>query len=435
MTNESFSYHTSHINDQSGLTPESEPDASGKFIIFFCIFIVMVALGRVQELSPVLAKLRLSLIPLGFMLIYLTLSGRLGLPQLYTTKEARLVLIFFLICFISVPFSVWPAEAFSVCAFNFTSILGVFFCCLTVFDHKKNYHYLIWSIILSIAVLTIAVVTLPSHEGRVSVTGSYDPNDLAMMMVCTLPLVFNRMLMAKWLVRILLLLLILGMLKVILVTGSRGGIVGLAVMGVYGSITYYPKFNKLLRIFLVICAGLILYSFMPEDFLHRFESVASGSDYNFESGRIEIWKQSLILLQSKWLTGVGPYMYPVALGETTGDWKTGHNIFFQAAVELGIFGFIVFITMLRTIWKNCTTPINDYREGKGNYKFALEAVGVRAGLVGYLVSGMFLSQAYSKIIPFYLLLSYFLCRYHTEEISELPENGDDPGDSRGRNGI
>lgn len=96
------------------------------------------------------------------------------------------------------------------------------------------------------------------------------------------------------------------------------------------------------------------------------------------------------------------------MGLTSGVWKTGHNMYLQVLLDLGILGLIIFLASLKRIWSNCSSIILRFRVDGQNQENAIEAACVRMGLVGYMICGFFLSQAYSVVLPLFMVLSYCL---------------------------
>jgi hypothetical protein len=70
--------------------------------------------------------------------------------------------------------------------------------------------------------------------------------------------------------------------------------------------------------------------------------------------RMQIWKESVSSVASHPLTGVGLGNFPVALGESVETSKMGssaHNIYLDIAVEVGLFGLLVFLLLILEIMR------------------------------------------------------------------------------------
>lgn len=69
-------------------------------------------------------------------------------------------------------------------------------------------------------------------------------------------------------------------------------------------------------------------------------------------GRLEIWQDSLIFLKEKILTGTGIGNFPTVLDLSPRASRKGasaHSLYLQFLVELGMFGFLIFLTVLFVI--------------------------------------------------------------------------------------
>ncbi len=103
--------------------------------------------------------------------------------------------------------------------------------------------------------------------------------------------------------------------------------------------------------------------------------------------------------------GVGVGNASTAMGMRFGStgWMTMHNTYLQAALEMGIGGIIVFLLMLRSSWYNCKQIIKMNAKQSVNEPFFFLAYSIRIALVTFMFASFFLSQAYTMIIPFFLI--------------------------------
>ena len=148
---------------------------------------------------------------------------------------------------------------------------------------------------------------------------------------------------------------------------------------------------------IVIVIFVALFSILPEEQIQRFARMGEDAD---SLQRLAYWKYGLVVIKSHPLLGVGyhnwlaylAYMIPEGMGPY-GIIQEPHNIYIQAAAELGIAGLFVFLLMIvfafvinartRTITKDM-----DHR-----LLFNL-TYGLDAGLIGYLVAGSFVTVLY-----------------------------------------
>jgi len=101
---------------------------------------------------------------------------------------------------------------------------------------------------------------------------------------------------------------------------------------------------------LVIVTGIAIFIFTPAHVKDRFvetqAEVSAGEIGEGSSGRIDIWKGALEVIQSHPIVGVGFGQLPNAMGETSlGERRVAHNLYLETMAELGIPG-VVLLAML-----------------------------------------------------------------------------------------
>jgi O-antigen ligase len=189
-------------------------------------------------------------------------------------------------------------------------------------------------------------------------------------------------------------------------SGSRGGFLGL--IGVI--LTVLVGFRALpvrTRLGSVAATGVILALVAGPTFWNMMGTILRPEeDYNtsHESGRLEIWKRGFTYMTRHPVLGVGANAFPVAEGTISEEaarqsvgigfkWSTAHNSFVQIGAEIGVPGLVAFVVLLWHLfaiaWRAGRAPPSPN-----------SALGqaLLATLVGYLIAGSFLSQAYSAFL-------------------------------------
>jgi O-antigen ligase len=115
------------------------------------------------------------------------------------------------------------------------------------------------------------------------------------------------------------------------------------------------------------------------------------------------------------ITGVGVTNSITAMGEEYGRWRALHNSYLQVALELGLGGLILYLLLLRLIWRNCSLALAQFQVSGDQKAMELLAVCTRVALITYMVAALFLSQAYSLMVPILLLLSEGLVKISSEK--------------------
>lgn len=167
-------------------------------------------------------------------------------------------------------------------------------------------------------------------------------------------------------------------------TQSRGCWVGIILVAVI----FAFLIDKRLLV-LGIVAMLFLPMFLPESIINRFTSIGNMGDSS-TSYRVNIWLGTVRMLKDYWWIGIGLgpdafnkvypfYSYSAVVAQHS------HNLFLQVFSEMGICGLGTFVISMFISLKKILVG---YIVGKKNV-YSLICAGVFAGLLGYMLQGMF----------------------------------------------
>ena len=174
-------------------------------------------------------------------------------------------------------------------------------------------------------------------------------------------------------------------------SSSRGAVLGAAAVGVFFMLKSKYKVKGIVVLALV---SLVVFSMIPDRQMARFE--AMGED-DTSINRLVLWERGLELISMYPMQGVGYQNWTVASEKIFGIEKTQvcHNIFIECASELGYPGLFVFLLMiLYTFINNYKTRKIIRQSGRSNKFLFFMAHGLDGALVGYLVSGFFVTVLY-----------------------------------------
>lgn len=240
----------------------------------------------------------------------------------------------------------------------------------------------------------------------VEMTGYYDGNDFALFFVTGVPLavhfirnpgpIWKKMLAAVGLVS-----LVAG----IILSGSRGGLLALAVAGAF-ILFKFATIRPSVRIAGLAVILIVAASFASDDYLDRMRTMLNpSSDYNSteDYGRLQIWGRGMDYFAAYPITGVGANNFQFAdgvlqeslLGNADGaSWFSPHNTYLQVLTELGLPGFLLFMTLVIACWKGVR------RLAKEDPDAAQRSLGqaLTALLAAMLVGTFFLSHAYNPLV-------------------------------------
>jgi O-antigen ligase len=380
--------------------------------IVYAVFL-LTAVGRVGELVPGLGSLPLAKITMGIGVILLIAKWK-QLPRLsaVTTPFSRTAIALVALAVVTAPFSIWRGMTFAFLTVQLPVMAAaVIVCC------KISYR---WEVLRGImGVLVVAGValgltaTLGFHGGRASASESYDPNDLAYVLVSTLPLALAFTLTAKTKAKVLVNAGVCTVLLVaLLLTSSRGGLFGLVASLAMLVLTPLkrPQRGKsrnriVLPVIGLVCASMLVWAYLPAETRDRLSSVLQlGSDYNMDTtnadSRSAIWERGYAAaLQRPFGYGVSTYqMVDVRMG---GKFRAPHNSYLEVLVELGFLGLLLFIRMYVLCWRalqKVRQSLLALAPGEEHDQMLVFARMLQVALVGNSVSGFFLSMSYSVIL-------------------------------------
>jgi len=372
--------------------------------------LILVYIGRVQELFPVLIPLRLGLIALvlnALILLFTQDLRDLGF-KMRILPHSKLVLVILGLAVFTVPFSVWPGNSLEFILESLIRSIFAFFVLLHVMKAEQDIKWIVWAGLFSAFLL--ASTGLFGHTGgRLQASSTYDPNDLAYIMNCFIPFAYYLSKTGGKLNRIACYILLGLMIVVVISTASRGGFIGLAF--VFAIILFKDKQHKLKILVLSAFVGLIAVSSAGPEYWHRMGTIFDESDYNYEAGtgRIELWKRGIGMIIDNPLIGAGIGQYRVAeglqhQGKSGWKWSTAHNSYLQIGVDLALPGLIVYLMMLaKSIVVARKLQLTSGPFGSTPFLLAT-ASGLEVGFYGYCVCSIFLSQAYSSVLFYFLAL-------------------------------
>lgn len=375
-------------------------------VIVTCIMVLIpIYLGRIQELVPALSPLHIGKIAMAVSLILLFLTWKNDAADgfnLWQVSQVKYILVILGIMVLSIPFSIWRGGSLGFLTNHLKLLLFILLIVKGV-KSPADIRKISWSYAITIMALALFSLLDPRVvEGRVFASSTYDPNDMALVMAMSVPLLFYMMEAESGLKKLVLLATLLLMMTLVLKTGSRGGV--LALITVAGIILYRKGSSYTLkRVPLFVVVLLLGISFTSVDLRERYaDFFAMKQDYNTsaQGGRLEIWKRGLILMVKHPLLGTGAGTYTIADGSTHegGKWSTAHNSFVLIGVELGIIALIIQLKLIRR-------AVQAVRRGVETSPLPWFPAGVEIGLYGYCVGGFFLSWAYASLFYFFIALS------------------------------
>jgi putative inorganic carbon (hco3(-)) transporter len=305
-------------------------------------------------------------------------------------------------CFALAPsFDVWT---------KWTLVIKILFMCLVGFaltTTPDRVNQLIWTVALTVGVWGMKGAIWSLLRGGATIHGPdngplSDNNDFGLGLVLILPLLFYHWQLAthRLLRRGLLVVIFLVTLAVVL-TYSRGALVGLSAMA---TVFWLRSRAKLVTGIFILLVAVSIYNFAPKDWFGRMETIQTYEEDQSAASRINLWKISLRIAElhpftgggfrvTYWPTITNKMLIGTDLPKLTQP-RAPHSIYFDALSEHGWIGLALFLGIGAYSWLNCSWLIrNSRRRPDLGWANTLGRMG-QPVLVGYATAGAFVSQAY-----------------------------------------
>lgn len=385
------------------------------------VLYILVSVGRLPELVPALAPLHVGKVAILIALVGLVFAPRdRRLMAPLTSPLGIVLLLLVVLALLSVTFSIWRGYTMTYFFDIIAKHLLMFYLIAKSIDNRRMIRVYLGSLVVSGAMLAVLAVRIgSSYGGRVELNSAYDSNDLAMILVAILAVTVAGVFVLRGIWRWGLVAIAAMLLLATMYTGSRGGFLGLVAVGGYllaarfattrGRLT--PRFSAR-KLGLIGLGALLLAASVPDYTWERMRTLANpAEDYNVtdeDTGRLAIWRRGLEgTLERPIGHGLANFEYFYA--RKTGIYKAAHNTYVQIGVELGLLGLLLFLGLLwlsaRSTGRILTAAADRARQrALSDHEITLAgaATGLRGAFVGYFVTSLFLSAAYTPL-PYVLV--------------------------------
>ncbi|MCE9602551.1 MAG: O-antigen ligase family protein [Gemmatimonadetes bacterium] len=387
--------------------------------------LTLTSIWRVHALFPILGSLQVpSLSAVGaYVLFFTTASARKRFREL-SHPIGRWALFLLFMAGVSAFGGILTTRTVFFITGDFSKTLLMMGLIVVSVRSMRDLEWLFGAQVLGAALYAGTILTRYSVDstGRLGDLIYYDSNDLAMLLVMALPVaayflrggvVASRRLIALF----AFVLIVVGMVK----TGSRGGFLGFITVLLF-LLFRFTALSRKARMGSVVAllAGFLLVA--NDQYWTMMSTLLNPkADYNFsgqsEGGRMEIWKRGFGYMAMYPLTGVGAANFGAAEATLSSRAReralrgqgtqslAPHNSFVMAAAELGVPGFVAFIAILVVGIQSTIRIVKSRRRGPVTAEVAA-AQSLLGAMLGFVVTGFFLSQTYSSFL--YTLLGMII---------------------------
>jgi O-antigen ligase len=395
--------------------------------INWLVLLIVVMVGKVSDWVPGLSSIPLAKI--AFLIAALAaFRGQAQLPavRVRSLRIARPAIAFMTLGVVSICFSIFKSNTLITSELILILVMSMTLL-LKVTQTQQDLERLLAAFAGAAASLSIGLL-LNFHGGRGSINGYFDPNDIAYALVTLLPIVLALQARPSRLGRLMMKSLAAITVVAILLTGSRGGAIGLIVVtglviafplsrDAKGGLKGFSLGRTLVRAAILLGIVAFSWNYLPVDTRDRMATLLDlGHDYNtdesLKGSRTVIWKRDVRLALERPI-GYGLGSAQIVDGLNGGQYREAHNSLVQAFVELGALGLFLYLYSYFSAWRHLgrliesvqLAPADDARQ-----KTALYARALRIALAGNLAAGFFLSNAYSPVLWLTIALAAALVR-------------------------
>ena len=373
-----------------------------------------------------LPELRWALVATIVVLISMILhKDKLNRISAITASNYRVFLALCLLMLVISPVAVVPEHSYSKLYdfFRYT-ICFVFF--LKCIPNMSRFEILIWVCLLCCLNLSWEAYIHPEyrHAGRLEGIGtpdSTDSNMFATVLMMPVPFLITEVLFANKYRKGAALVVAAFVLNGIVLTGSRGAIIGLVAIGLTFLFCEQDRNVRKKILIGVVCAALLFVKLLDPTFIHRLAATSEGADKT-GSGRTEIWAYGL-KMAADYPLGTGgngfEYLSPSYMPErllTRGTRRAPHNTYLKLLVEQGALGLALFllfwgitIKMLHSVRKDIMRLAPD--PGSELFRIKQYALATEAAIIGILVSSFFVDRLYFELLYWLAAMATFLSFY------------------------
>ncbi len=386
----------------------ANPAAFAALVAFTTILLV-----SPQAWFPAIKSLRIALIAAA-LAIALHLTGRAfgrtrGLP---VRREMVIALGLIAWAALTIPLSIWPGGSLAqlvdhlIKAVIFFWLIGTL---ITTESQLKRFASVLAACSVPLALTAInnyrsgVFVTLESSAvqriaGYVGGSGlAGNPNDLALMLNLLMPITGAVFVIARqpWL-RLMLGAALLLSVAAVIVTFSRAGFITLAVVAALSLLAMFRRGAAATAIGLTFLA-IVGATLTPQKYFDRLATITNieADPTGSAQGRWSDWILSVDYIKTHPITGAGLGQDLLALNSARGHetWRSVHNAYLQAAVDLGLPGVTLLVALLVASFMNARR-VRRHAARAGLRDLEVLAQGISIALAAFTVAAFFHPIAY-----------------------------------------
>jgi putative inorganic carbon (hco3(-)) transporter len=277
---------------------------------------------------------------------------------------------------------------------------------VTLMDGEKDWRPMLWTIVLCQGYVGLEQninYLLKGYNSAAEGFGGMDNNFFAVSLVTVIgPAIALTISSKTWSARLLAGAAAALILHTLFLTFSRGGMVGLLAVGLV-TFVMMPKRPK--HIGALLLTILFAVRFIGPELAARYNTAFASAEERDGSAasRVDLWSDTMKVMADHPVFGIGPANWGAiasSYGWTEG--KSAHSVWMETAAEAGIPAALLLMLFfglaVAKLW-----PIARARQTEANRYEIILASGVILAIVGFSVSGQFVSVPTLEV-PYYVTM-------------------------------
>lgn len=433
------------------LTLVGDPFRIAMFIL------TILTVSRVHQHYRAIGKFRPALLlvvaSVGYAYLHPRFLTRTNVLKLW---PMRLIAILGVLACLSAPFGISLGGSASFILDGYGKTLAYAFLVAVSIRHVRDLYTFVWAYVAACGILayfSMFVFGLSrgnSYVTRLNNMYTYDSNDVGVVMMIGLALTMLLLVVVRGKRRWLAMLILLGIGATIARSGSRGGFLGFLVAA-GAALVLVNSVSASRRMALLAATVIALLAAAPPGYWRQMGTIIQpAEDYNYSSvdGRRALIQRGLGYMAKYPVFGLGinnfgraecsisPKLATLRIGGPV-HCKAPHNSYLQAGAELGVPGFLVWVSL---VVGGILAPLRlrrrlprSWMRGSEAERFIYGATSFfPVAMIGFAVTSFFVSFAWSDTFYFLSALLaglYIAARGQMEGSSGDVSGGDAQGDS------
>lgn len=397
------------------------------------VVLTLFTIGRLHQQYPFLAKFRPALLMTLLVGAYAFMNKKsLSTARPFDTWPARLMIAMLVFACIGAPFGISLGASGKFILEVYSKVILFAFLLIISIRGSRDLYTLVWAYVGSsalVAWLALFVFGLQKYDGysRLGRMGTYDANDIGCVLLVGLCFAMLTLQVSRGAGKVISLIVLGGIGATIARSGSRGAMLGLAIVAL-ALLILSRGVPATKRIGLLAVLGLGLLVAAPPGYWKQMSTVFSPKDdYNWTTtdGRKQLAERGIGYMLKYPIFGVGIDNFEkaectISIKAVTHQAGTGircsppHNSVVQAGAELGIPGMIMWLSLLGGgiigMLRLRNRLPRAWLQGTAEERFLyLAPLYFSTAILGFAVTSTFLSFAWMDIA--YLLGAFMVGLY------------------------